>query len=82
MSKQLALHQRGWQRRDVDGKEWRCASAAVVVYGVRDEFLAHAGLAGDQHWNIARGGSSYSLPNVQHAGAPPEQPTLTLGMGR
>src|SRR5260370_11943328 len=46
---EFALEQPGWNRSAVELHEGVCASAAEIMDGARDQFLAGAGLAVNQH---------------------------------
>src|SRR6266581_6164549 len=49
VAEQFGLEQVAGNRRGVDGDEWRVAARAVPMQGARDEFLAGARVAVDQH---------------------------------
>src|SRR5262249_39936720 len=49
MPKQLALEQRFRDRGTVNRNEWRFGPIAMLINGPRDQFLAGAGFAPNQH---------------------------------
>ena len=66
VAKQLALEQRFRQAAAVDGDEVALASRARLVQAARDEFLAGAGFALDQHVGGAVGEPGDHLPDALH----------------
>src|SRR5579863_810827 len=55
MAEELALHEIVRNGRAIDRDEWLVAAKTMIVDGARDELLAGAGLAGDQHRRLAVG---------------------------
>ena len=74
VAEELALKQRRRQRGQVDRDERRRAARRVVVDGARDELLAGAGLAGDQHGRLGGSRPADELPDAEHRGAGADQP--------
>src|SRR5678815_4391417 len=54
VAEQLALEQVLWNRPAVDRDEWLAVAGRAVVDLARDQLLAGAGLAGDQHRDVGR----------------------------
>ena len=54
VAEELALEQFARDRRAVDPDQRPVAAAARLVDGARDQFLAGAGFAGDQHAGVGR----------------------------
>ena len=62
------------KRAAVDRHEWAGGAPAVRVNRARDELLAGAALADDQHGRRGVGGVRDLLVDRQHAGGPADQP--------
>src|SRR6187200_430198 len=63
VAEQLRLGERLWNGRRVEGDESLIRARAVVVNRPRDQFLAGAGLALNQHGAVHR---SYELEALEH----------------
>ena len=63
MSEELALDQVGRDRRAIDGHQRFVGAVAGAVDRTRDQFLARAGLAGDQHRRV---GFRHLLDGAEH----------------
>ena len=64
VTEQLGLEQLARDRAAVDGDERPVAARRLVMHGARDDFLAGAGLAGDEHRGLVRG---HLLDHAAHA---------------
>ncbi len=80
---ELRRGQRGGERPEVDADEGLVAPRAVVVEGSRDELLAGARLAAQQHRNVELGHACDGLAHLNDAGAVADQPEAgRQGVGR
>lgn len=66
MAEEFAFHQLGRNRAAVDRHERAVGAAAFGVDGARDQFLAHAGLAGDVHRRLAARDLADGLAQFDH----------------
>ena len=73
VAEELGLEQRLGQRAAVDRHERPIRSVAVLMDGARDELLARAALADDEHRRIGRGGVRDLLVDAGHRRRAPEQ---------
>ncbi len=69
VAEQFAFEQRFGNRRAVDGDERRLRAVAVLVNRARDEFLAGAGFAANQHVDRLGGDAADLLVNGLHRAA-------------
>ena len=70
---QLALQQRLGHRRAVDGHEGPAATVAPLVDRARDDLLAGAALAGDEHGGVGRRDALDQVVCLLHRGALPDE---------
>jgi len=73
VAEQLALEQLARDRRRVDGHEGQRAAMARCVQGARDQLLAGAALAGDQHRHVAARHAADGLEGVEQGRAASHQ---------
>src|SRR5262249_47724127 len=73
VTEELRLHQRLGDGRDVDGDERRVAPVTAAMDGARDELLAGAALAGDEHGGRRRRDLRDQLIEARHLGMAPDQ---------
>ena len=73
VAEQLGLEQRFGQRAAVDGHERPARAVAVLMNRARDQLLAGAALADDQHRGVGRGGVRNLLVDAGHHRRAPEQ---------
>ena len=66
VAEDFRLEQRVGQRRAVDGLEVLAAAPAQLVNHPRDDFLARAGGAEDQHRDVRLGGGADPLEDDEH----------------
>ncbi|MNT06013.1 hypothetical protein D3C72_1406610 [compost metagenome] len=69
MAKQLAFHQVIGQRRAVDADERAVCARRLRMHGLGHQFLAGAGLAGDEHGQVAGGNQGNVLLQLADGGA-------------
>ena len=69
VAKELALQQVFRDGCAIDGEERLAAAFAVAVNGARNQLLASAAFAGDQHRGITGGQLAYGLEHLLHRGA-------------
>ena len=68
VAEQLRFEQRVGNAGAVDGDERRRATAAAMVDQARDDLLADAALAGDQHLGVRAGGMFDFFFNTANGG--------------
>ncbi|MBA7619953.1 hypothetical protein ES703_27295 [subsurface metagenome] len=66
MAEEFALQHAFRQSRTVDGNKGTAFLPALIVYGVRYQFLARAGLSGYMYRIIIRAEFSYLLVDLEH----------------
>jgi hypothetical protein len=69
VAKELALEERLLEHATVDGNERSVPARAPLVDRVRDELLADAGLALDEHDELGRRDEPHRLQDLVHGGA-------------
>ena len=69
VAEDLAFHQVLWKRAAIDRNEWPVRARTQIMNGAREDFLAGAGLAGDQHRRVAPRESRYAPDFFEKRGA-------------
>ena len=68
VAEQFALEQLFGDSRRIDGHEWTACARRVLVQSARDQLLAGAGFAGDQHGDMALAQAADGAEHILHRG--------------
>ena len=82
VAEQLRLEELLGERSAVDGDERTGAARAEIVDRARDQLLAGARLAGDQHGGVALGGALDHAEHALHRLGAPDQLAQAIGLAR
>ena len=64
--KELRLHKIAGKCRTVDLHQWFRRTQAVVMYGIRDQFLARAALSEEKHIGVTPGHLADEVEDLLH----------------